>query len=334
VLSWLNPVDACWAAAVQQQVELAVPAGSTWTPCCGHERGAGAPAPGHRDGPRRAAPAEWADLCRAARAAERQGRLQVVGVMGHLPCAEDPAHPANPAGRARFAWGLRTARALGLRPADRHLAATSATLLDPRSHHTLCRVGAGLVGIDPTRPPPLRGALRLTAPLVGVRDVRAAPVSGTATPGPRPPRPAWACCRWVRGRSARVASGRAAVLVRGRRRPLVGRSPWTLAVVDLGSRRHRASARWPPSSAPATRASPRCRTGRLVRHAGARDRHRSRSATGALRAPRRAAEPVMALRRSWRPRPPRGRGQPGCAWPSSAVARAASTRCPSPRRPP
>ena len=68
--------------------------------------------------------------------------------MGHLGCADVPADPCNETGRARFAWGLETARAAGLRPAMRHLAATAAALTDPRTHHTLCRIGAGLVGID------------------------------------------------------------------------------------------------------------------------------------------------------------------------------------------
>jgi alanine racemase len=46
---------------------------------------------------------------------------------------------------------LAAAFGAGLRPVHHHLAATAATLNDPASHHTLSRVGAGLVGIDPTR---------------------------------------------------------------------------------------------------------------------------------------------------------------------------------------
>lgn len=97
--------------------------------------------------------------------------------MGHLGCADDPAHRSNAAGRDRFAWGVRAAQAAGLRPVQRHLAATSATLTDPLSHHTMSRIGAGLVGIDPLGSTALRPALTLTAPLVSVRRVRAgAPV--------------------------------------------------------------------------------------------------------------------------------------------------------------
>ena len=48
-----------------------------------------------RDG---AEPAQWDRLCRAARRAERRGRLHVVGIMGHLPCADRPGHAANARG--------------------------------------------------------------------------------------------------------------------------------------------------------------------------------------------------------------------------------------------
>ncbi|MEO6511700.1 MAG: alanine racemase, partial [Nocardioides sp.] len=239
VLSWMNPLDADFATAVAADVELAVPGRE-------HLDAITARAPGARihlqldtgmarDG---AAPSEWGALCRTARLAERRGLVRVVGVMGHLATADTPADPANALGRTRFAWGLETARACGLRPADRHLAATSATLTDPLSHHTMSRVGAGLVGIDPSRTTGshgLRPALTLTAPLVSVRRVRAGTPVGyghtwtaptTTTLGLLP-------LGYADG-LPRVASGRAEVLVRGRRRPLVGRISMDMAVVDLG----------------------------------------------------------------------------------------------------
>jgi alanine racemase len=185
-----------------------------------------------RDG---AEPTAWLGLCRAARRAERQGLVRVVGMMGHLACADDPADPANAWGRTRFAWGLEVARAAGLRPAQRHLAATSATLTDPLSHHTMSRVGAGLVGIDPTRTTPLRGAVTLTAPLVSVRSVRAGTSVGYGHTwaAPRATRLGLLPLGYADG-LPRAASGRAEVLVRGRRHPLVGRISMDMAVVDLG----------------------------------------------------------------------------------------------------
>lgn len=237
VLSWLNPVDADWRRAAAEGVQVAVPSRA-------HLDRITREAPGSevhlhldtglaRDG---AAPSEWADLCRAARYAEHQGRVRVVGVMGHLACADVPEHPSNTTGRLRFAWGLETARAAGLRPRHRHLAATAATLTDPLSHHTLCRVGAGLVGIDPSGSTRLHPALTLTAPLVSVRRVLAGtPVGyGHTWTAPEATHLGLLPLGYADG-LPRTASGRAEVQVRGRRRPLVGRISMDMAVVDLGA---------------------------------------------------------------------------------------------------
>jgi alanine racemase len=235
ILSWLNPVDADFPAAVAAGVDLAVPG-------LEHLRAIAAaaavdPARVHlhldtglaRDG---AAPSTWQRLCRLARQLEKQGRIRVVGVMGHLPCADDRAHPSNGVGRLRFAWAVEVARSCGLRPPHRHLAATAATLNDPLSHHTMSRIGAGLVGIGS---PALRPALTLTAPVVNCRRVAAGtPVGYGHT--------------WSTDRAThlgllplgyadglpRAASNHAAVTIRGVRRPLVGRISMDQVVVDLG----------------------------------------------------------------------------------------------------
>jgi alanine racemase len=228
-LSWLNPVDADWGSAVASDVEVAVPSREHLEAVIAHGRGARV----HlhldtgmaRDG---AAPGAWAGLCRAARRAEQRGELTVVGLMGHLGCADVPGDPAN-----------TVARGAGLRPRQRHLAATAATLLDPLAHHTMSRVGAGLVGIDPTRTTVLRPALTLTAPVVGVRSVRAGtPVGyGHTWQAPRATRLALLPVGYADGLPVSAADGagpRAEVLISGRRVPVVGRISMDMTVVDLG----------------------------------------------------------------------------------------------------
>ena len=236
LLSCLNPVDADYATAVARGIDLAVPSAA--------HLAAVAAAPGRarvhlhvdagmaRDG---AEPAVWAHLCRAARRAEQRGDIEVVGVMGHLGCADDPTDDCNALARTRFAWALETARAAGLRPRDRHLAATAATLTDPRTHHTMSRVGAGLVGIDPSRTTALRPAMTLTAPLVAVRRVRAGtPVGyGHHYRTPAATHLGLVPLGYADG-LPRLASDRAEVLVRGVRRPVVGRISMDQLVVDLG----------------------------------------------------------------------------------------------------
>jgi len=236
VLSWLNPVDADFPAALARDVDVAVPSLQ--------HLAAVAAGPGRhrihlhvdagmaRDG---AEPEEWAALCRAARRAEQRGEVEVVGVMGHLGCADRPGDPCNALARRRFAWAVEVARSAGLRPRDRHLAATAATLTDARTHHTMSRVGAGLVGIDPSGTTALAPAMTLTAPVVQVRRVRAGTVVGYGhTHRTTAPTHLGLIPVGYADGLPRVASGRAEVLVRGRRRPLVGRISMDQAVVDLG----------------------------------------------------------------------------------------------------
>jgi alanine racemase len=240
VLSWLNPVEADHGAAIDARVDLAVPSLAHLESIAraGVRAGLGARLHLHldtgmaRDG---AAPDDWTALCRRARVLERQGLVRVVGVMGHLGCADVPGDPANAAGRAAFDRGVQVARAAGLRPPLRHLAATAATLTDPASHHTLSRVGAGLVGIDPSRTTRLEAALTLAAPVVAAREVRAGTTVGYGR-------------TWVAERATRLAllplgyadglprsaSGSAEVLLRGRRRRVVGRISMDQVVVDVG----------------------------------------------------------------------------------------------------
>ncbi|WP_447646390.1 alanine racemase [Nocardioides zeae] len=240
VLSWLNAVDAPWEAALLADVDLAVPSRDHLDAIAAAARTTGRTAPVHlhldtglaRDG---AAPDAWADLCRAARRAELLGAVRVVGAMGHLARADEPTHPANAGGRARFARGVAVARAAGLRPRLRHLAATAATLTDPASRHTVVRVGAGLAGIDPSGTTTLAGPVTLTAPVVSVRRVPAGtPVGygGTWTAA-RATRLALLPVGYADG-LPRLASGTAEVLLRGRRVPVVGRVSMDQVVVDLG----------------------------------------------------------------------------------------------------
>lgn len=242
VLSWLNPVDAVYADALAAEVELAVPSREHLDAVLAAQRSGSHQRSARihlhldtgmaRDG---AEPSAWPALCRAARRAERAGLVRVVGVMGHLGCADDPRDECNVLGRRRFAWGVEAARSAGLRPTQRHLAATAATLLDVRSHHTMVRVGAGLVGIDPTGTTALRYGLTLTAPVVSVRRVRsgAGVGYGHTWTAPAATNLALLPLGYADG-LPRVASGRAEVLLRGRRRPVVGRISMDQVVVDLG----------------------------------------------------------------------------------------------------
>ncbi|MDX8029093.1 alanine racemase [Lentzea sp. BCCO 10_0856] len=234
VLSWLNPVDVDVRLAVRYGIDLSVPslehlaAIELAGPVRVHLQLDTGMA---RDG---AAPDEWLALMSAARRAELAGKISVVGVMGHLPCADTPG--MNEAGKRALLRGVEMARQAGLRPSVRHLAATSAALTDPGSHLDVVRIGAGLVGIDPSGTTRLRSALRFTAPVVQVRRVRAGVGVGYghAHVTERATTLALLPVGYADG-VPRAASGRAEVLVGGRRRPVVGVISMDQVVVDVGN---------------------------------------------------------------------------------------------------
>lgn len=239
ILSWLNTPDADFSNAIANDIDLAVPSVQHLAAVTATAARVQRVAAIHlhadtglaRDG---AAPDEWLRLCVLAREAQNRGHVRVVGLMGHLSSADDPSDLANVMGRRAFARFCRIGRASGLHPTTRHLAATAATLTDPRSHHDLCRVGAGLVGIDPTGTTPLRAAVTLTAPVVTVRQVPAGtPVGyGHTYVTDRPADLALVPVGYADG-MPRAASGRAEALVRGRRCAVVGRISMDQMVVDV-----------------------------------------------------------------------------------------------------
>ena len=240
VLSWLNPVSADFATAVSRRVDVAVPGAAHLDAVAGAAASTGVRARVHlhldvgmaRDG---AGEAEWAALCRRADRLEGRGLVDVVGVMGHLAAADRPGDASTAVGLARFADGLDVARLAGLRPRVRHLAATAALLHEPATHLDLCRVGAGLFGIDPSGRAGLRPAMTLTAPVVTVRAVGAGtPVGyGHTWSAPRPTRLALLPVGYADG-LPRSCSGAAEVLLHGRRVPVVGTISMDQVVVDVG----------------------------------------------------------------------------------------------------
>lgn len=240
VLSWLHPVDADFASAIERDIDLAVADRAHLLAVVAAARATDKAARVHlhldtgmaREG---AAPGEWAGLCAAARLQELAGAVRVVGVMGHLACAGRRGPAADLHGRARFRAGSAVAARAGLRPRVRHLAATAATLTDPRSHHDLVRIGAGLVGIDPSGSTALRPALSLTAPVIAVRRVPAG--TGVGYDHTHRTTRATTLALLPVGYAdglPRSASGRAEVWLAGRRRSVVGRMSMDQIVVDLG----------------------------------------------------------------------------------------------------
>ena len=245
LLAWLHPLDADFEAAIRAGVDLAVPSLEHLQLIRYAARRAGRPAAVHlhadlgmsRDG---CPPADWIRLCHDAERLQSGGTVEVVGIMGHLGCAATPNHPQNRVGIEAFARSTAVARAHGLRPRWRQLAATPAVLALPAARAVMARAGAGLYGIDPARTSaPLRGAVTLSAPVVAVREVDAGtPIGYDAayvTPGRT--RLAQVAIGYADGlpRAASASSGGGAdVWLGGRRCRVVGLISMDQMVVDIG----------------------------------------------------------------------------------------------------
>ncbi len=177
----------------------------------------------------------WDALVDRAAAGERCGTIRVVGLMGHLACADEASPAANAAAVDRLGRARRALASAGLRPSLVHLAGTAGTLTDPATHLDLVRFGAGLVGIDPSGTTDLHGASRLTAPVVHVSSVPAGTPIGyggthvTAAPAHLAVLP----LGYADG-IPRELSPAAAVELAGRRCPIVGRVSMDQVVVDTG----------------------------------------------------------------------------------------------------
>ncbi|GAA2175141.1 alanine racemase [Agrococcus versicolor] len=239
-LAWLASPTADFGPAVAAGVDVAVPSLAHLRAVVAAARATCVPARVHlhvdlgiaRDGAPREA---WRELVTFAGALVRIGLLEPAGVMGHLSHAAHPDDARNRTERMLFDNAVRTAVRRGFVPQVRHVAATAAALRDVGTEYELVRVGAGLYGIDPAGGDALAPVIGLAAPAVVVRDVGA----GTGVGYDH----AWVATRRTRLATIpvgyadgipRVASGRAEVLVRGRRARIVGAVSMDQVIVDVG----------------------------------------------------------------------------------------------------
>ena len=181
---------------------------------------------------------EWDTLIARARQGHEQRKIRVVGLMGQLPLADQAEPEANTPAVLRMRRARRAVMAAGFDAPLTHLAATSGTLTDPATHFGMVRLGAGLVGIDPSETTELHGASRLTAPVVhSAIAEEGTPVGyGGAYVASRSTSLSVLPVGYADG-IPREISPEAAVEIRGRRYPVVGRVSMDQIIVDTGADR-------------------------------------------------------------------------------------------------
>jgi alanine racemase len=177
------------------------------------------------------------NLARTLPAIARSEHLAIDAVYTHFATADEPEHPAFAEQRERFEKVLNQLPALGITPRYRHAANSAALLRDERVWYDFVRPGLLLYGIVP--PPlaatlPLRPALSLHSRIVHVKGTR--PGEGTGyglrSASETPRTIAIVPAGYADGLDRRMA-GRAYMLVRGQRVPVVGSVCMDMTTIDV-----------------------------------------------------------------------------------------------------
>ncbi|MGR0221093.1 alanine racemase [Agromyces sp. ZXT2-6] len=243
VLAWLHDPDARFAPAVERDVDLGVSSLAQLDAVADAAASVDRIANVHlkldtglsRNG---IAPGEWPAAVARAAELEAARRVRVRGVFSHLANTSPDEDAAQ---LAAFLRGVDDARAAGLHPELRHLASTAAALRFAEARLDLVRIGIGVYGIPPfgdgttAADLGLRPVMTLRGRVAAVRRVDAgAGVSyNHVWRAERPTTLALVPLGYADG-VPRQASGRAEVLIGGRRRPVVGRIAMDQFLVDVG----------------------------------------------------------------------------------------------------
>lgn len=238
ILTWLNPSGVDAEAAAADQIDVAIGSIDELEVLLKHASSSvrvhlhldtgmareGCPMP------------EWDALIARARQGQQHGKIRVVGLMGHLPLADQAEPEANTPAVSRIRQARTAVVAAGFDAPLTHLAATSGTLCDPATHFGMVRLGAGLVDIDPSETTRLHGASRLTAPIVHSATAKAGtPVGYDGTYVTNTSTNLSVLPLGYADGIPREISPDASVEIRGRRCPVVGRVSMDQIVIDTGA---------------------------------------------------------------------------------------------------
>jgi alanine racemase len=177
------------------------------------------------------------NLARTLPEIAKSPNLDIVAVYTHFATADNPDTSFMDDQRVRFDRARTTIAEAGLAPSFRHAANSAALLRDERVWYDFVRPGLLLYGLVP--PPlaatiPLRPALTLTSRVVAVKGMRPGEGTGYGLPTrvEQPTSIAVVPAGYADGLDTRLA-GRGAVLIRGRRAPIVGSVCMDMITIDV-----------------------------------------------------------------------------------------------------
>jgi alanine racemase len=241
----LRPVENCFLGRQRSAIELAIQSGWTLTVCSFSaidDLARIAQSIGRRahvqvmvdTGMTRSGirPGEVDEILRKI---ETRPSLRLVAICSHFASSEVAAHPFKQATDDYAAY--HNGKML------RHIANSGGVFFTPASHLDMVRPGISLLGIDPTGRPntdrPLRPALKWTAPLVAIHDVKAGCSVGynQAWVAPKDTRIGVVSIGYADGYS-REFGNRAVMMLGNRQLPVVGRVSMDFTTIDLTNAPH------------------------------------------------------------------------------------------------
>jgi len=171
-----------------------------------------------------------------ARALQRFPEVKLQGLMTHFACADAVEPESIDEQLDAFELATQSFRAEGIVPAIRHAANSAAVLKNPRSWLDVVRPGIALFGVEPAPGAcsELRPVMRVRTEIAALRELpEGAPVGYGATfRTSRPSRIATVPVGYADGFS-RALSNRGALLVRGKRVPVVGAVSMDMTMLDV-----------------------------------------------------------------------------------------------------
>jgi len=168
---------------------------------------------------------------------QRAGCFDIEGIFSHFGNADGVTRDYSDYQLRGFRQAVDAVTAAGVRPRWIHIANSAAVLSRADTHWSLVRPGIALYGVPPasaTAPSGLRPAMRLVTKIVQLKRVPSEfPVSYGQTFVTRRPSVLAVLPVGYADGYARALSNRAAVLVHGRRAPVVGAVCMDLTIVDV-----------------------------------------------------------------------------------------------------
>lgn len=162
--------------------------------------------------------------------------IRLAGLMTHFACADSGDTESIEHQLRVFESATRTLRASGLEPSLRHAANSAALLATSRAHLDIVRPGVALFGVEPRAgaAEELRPVMSVRTAVVSLRELEVGQSVGYGA-------------SWVARRRSRVAtvpvgyadglhraiSNKGAMLVRGRRAPIVGIISMDMTMIDV-----------------------------------------------------------------------------------------------------